>query len=615
MDWLDRHERFINWAWLLGWGLASSIWCLTAAQQLGATFDEPLYITRGLEGWRAFSHQGLMRKGTMPLAIDVQTLPLYLYERITGTTFDPNADMEQILPAARAGTLFFWWLMLFYGFRSGRQIGGVWGGRLAVAFLASEPTLLAHAGLATTDIAAAACLLAFAFHFQQGRRTTPLSPVLGGEGLIRCGWLKRVGVPGLWFGLALLAKASALAFGPLCVVAIEGTRRLRFSQIGLAAAPFALFPRPALRRDALQIGLLGLAVTFIYCGSDWQAEPSFRRWAQQMADDPSQLDPASQWVHVRLQSWNNLVDEPGAGERGLIWLSEHLRIFSNAGEGIIRQIAHNSRGHDGSFLLGEARPKGAFWYYFPLALTIKLSLPLLLLLPLLACLRLRVLGNWALVAALFLLLFSLTARIQIGIRLILPLVVLAIVGLAGSAACLQRALSVVRKQPAPRWLQYTGFPGILVFGVIWTSVSAVWVWPQGLCYTNEIWGDTEKGYKYLSDSNYDWGQGLKELAAWQKEHDNAKVDVWYFGSDPLVDKLPIHHMPLHVLPIAKPEDVFPLVDGDYVAVSTTLLYGMAADTPAHRMASEFFLRHRPAYRTTTFLIYDFTERKSAASYQ
>jgi hypothetical protein len=589
MDWLQRHERFINWAWLLAWGLVSSIWCLTAAQQLSATFDEPLYVTRGLEGWRNFSHQGLMKKGTMPLAVDVQTLPLYLYERFTGTTFDPNVDMEQVLPVARAGTLFFWWLLLIYGFRAGRQIGGVWGGRLAVAFLASEPTLLAHAGLATTDIAAAACLLAFAFHYQKGRRG---------------GWLQLVGVPGLWFAMALLAKASALAFAPLCMLAIEWTRRLHWRASNERAA------RQTFRRDALQIGLIGLFLTFVYCGSDWQAESSFSRWAQRMAEEPSQLDQASQWVHARLQSWNNLIDEPGAGERGLIWLADHLRIFSNAGEGIIRQIAHNSRGHDGTYLMGEARPKASFWYYFPVALAIKLSLPLLFLIPVIIGLRPRDLLNWAFVSAMALLLFSLTARIQIGIRLILPVVVLAIVGVAGAAAEVQRALTAGGKSRFSSRLRAFGLPALITLGVLWTSISAVFVWPEGLCYTNEAWGDTEQGYLYLSDSNYDWGQGLKELAAWQKEHNDAKLDVWYFGADPTLDRLPMRHLPLHIWPITKPEDVLPIVQGNYVAVSTTLLYGMVADSPAHRAAQAFYLSHQPASRTSTFLIYDFRETAS-----
>jgi hypothetical protein len=205
-----------------------------------------------------------------------------------------------------------------------------------------------------------------------------------------------------------------------------------------------------------------------------------------------------------------------------------------------------------------------------------------------------------------LLLFSLTARIQIGIRLILPVVVLAIVGLAGAAAELRRALALSGKSGSVSpWPHTVGYPSLIAMGVLWTAISAVWVWPEGLCYTNEAWGDTDQGYLYLSDSNYDWGQGLKELAEWQREHSDAKLDVWYFGADPALERLPMRHVPLHIWPITKPEDVLPVVQGNYVAVSTTLLYGMVADSPAHRAAQEFFLKHQPASRTTTFLIFDF----------
>ena len=119
--------------WLLICGIASSAWCLSAGQQLGATFDEPIYVTRGLEAWRTGSHAGLLHLGTMPLPVDVQTLPLLLWERWRGLPFDPAADLEQILPVARAGTLVFWWLLLLYGMLAGRTLAGPWAGRLAVA--------------------------------------------------------------------------------------------------------------------------------------------------------------------------------------------------------------------------------------------------------------------------------------------------------------------------------------------------------------------------------------------------------------------------------------------------------------------------------------------------
>src|SRR5436309_15324112 len=103
-----------DWGWFLAFAVGSSVWCVTAAAQLGATFDEPVYVERGLKGWREGSHSGLLRMGTMPLPTDLDTLPLYLWERWHGVTFDPVRDLPQLLPWARACTLVFWWLLLCY---------------------------------------------------------------------------------------------------------------------------------------------------------------------------------------------------------------------------------------------------------------------------------------------------------------------------------------------------------------------------------------------------------------------------------------------------------------------------------------------------------------------
>ena len=84
----------------------------------------------------------------------------------------------------------------------------------------------------------------------------------------------------------------------------------------------------------------------------------------------------------------------------------------------------------------------------------------------------------------------------------------------------------------------------------------------------------------------------------------AALDVWYFGTDPALQHLPFRSVPLHILPIERPDDVPALVPGRYLAVSTTLLYGMATDTEANRHAAAFLRGCRPVARTMTFLIYD-----------
>src|SRR5262249_12823680 len=120
----------------------------------------------------------------------------------------------------------------------------------------------------------------------------------------------------------------------------------------------------------------------------------------------------------------------GRTHDAMCWTSDHLRIFTNAGEGIVRQIKHNIRGH-GTYLVGVVADR-ALWYYFPVLLTIKLSLPLLLCPLVVVILRPRALVSYVGVIALALLVFSFNCRVQIGIRLVLPLVAFLIVAAAAS---------------------------------------------------------------------------------------------------------------------------------------------------------------------------------------
>jgi hypothetical protein len=121
------------------------------------------------------------------------------------------------------------------------------------------------------------------------------------------------------------------------------------------------------------------------------------------------------------------------------------------------------------------------------------------------------------------------------------------------------------------------------------------------------WGGTANGYRLLSDSNYDWGQGLPDLRKWQQAHNEAQLEVWYFGSDPSVNVPPLRALPLH-----RPAnvDLVEAVSGKVIAVSTTLLYGAyTQDSVPASQAAAFFRNLRPIDRTTTFLIYDFRDGK------
>ncbi|MFN4258714.1 MAG: glycosyltransferase family 39 protein [Gemmataceae bacterium] len=555
-----------DWLWLFACAALSSWWCVTAAGELSATFDEPLYLQRGLNSWRTGSHDGLLRLGTMPLPIDVQTLPLYAWERWHQVQLDAVADLNDLLPWARMGNLVFWWLLLYFGWRIGWSLGGAWGGRGAAALLAVEPNLVAHAALATTDIALTACLLGLLYTFRAGREK---------------GWGLRVGWPALWFGAAVLAKASGMIFGPLCLVVVELERRLRQDNLDAAIqrrGPIVvlkqaarLLSQRAFWSDLVPIGAIGMALVVLYCGSDWQAEPSFVKWANGLSNGPLR--------------------------QIMVPVAEKGRIFNNAGVALVKQIRHNLRGH-GVFLLGEAHPR-ALWYYFPVLLTIKLSLLVLFLPVLVAGLRPAALTNWACLGAGVLLVFSLNCRVQIGIRLVFPLVALAIVGLAGGIGQLCQEATPFRR----RWLVVGGGSGVAA-----TGLTLLQLWPHGLCHVNPLWGGPSAGFRLVSDSNYDWGQGLTELRRWQEEQRLPPLDVWYFGASEVLPHYPFRHLPLHLPEGHAPQQIPQRLRGRLVAVSTSALYGhILRDNPWHRQAAEFLRDCTPVARTATFLIYDFRD--------
>jgi len=116
---------------------------------------------------------------------------------------------------------------------------------------------------------------------------------------------------------------------------------------------------------------------------------------------------------------------------------------------------------------------------------------------------------------------SMTGNLNIGIRHILPtfpfmyiLVSLGIKNWIGS----------IKKLPLRKMA--ISFISILLGFYILSSIAT---YPYYLSYFNEIAGGTKDGYKYVTDSNYDWGQDLKRLKKWTDENNIEKIKTDYFG--------------------------------------------------------------------------------------
>ena len=89
-----------------------------------------------------------------------------------------------------------------------------------------------------------------------------------------------------------------------------------------------------------------------------------------------------------------------------------------------------------------------------------------------------------------------------------------------------------------------------------------------LSYFNELAGSSKTGYKFVVDSNYDWGQDLKRLTRFVEENKIEKIYVDYFGGGDVSYYLGEKYLPWSG---TNPPEQFP--KGNYLAVSATFLQG------------------------------------------
>jgi hypothetical protein len=73
---------------------------------------------------------------------------------------------------------------------------------------------------------------------------------------------------------------------------------------------------------------------------------------------------------------------------------------------------------------------------------------------------------------------------------------------------------------------------VIILLAIWYIVSSVLIFPNYLAYFNEFVGP-ENGYKYVADSNIDWGQDIKRTYLWLSENNINEIKYSVEGSMPV----------------------------------------------------------------------------------
>jgi hypothetical protein len=421
---------------------------ISTYSELSLTTDEPFHFACAIE--YLGKHSFVQDLENPPVARAAQALGPYL---LLGARPVERSDawQEAVAIIALSGnyhrTVFLLRLGTLPFFLLACVVVGCWSGRafgkpvavIAVGLFTLLPTTLADAGLHTTDMALGASVGA-AF----------LATILWAE---KPTWLRAL-LLGACTALAVLSKFSALGYVPLAAV--------------LALACYWFVRRPGwqelrqLTRQHAGTFLLAAATTMLLV---WAAY-LFSFGAVRLVHDKIFILPAPEFF------------------AGLRVVREHVR-----------------RGHS-AFLLGETGRYG-WWYYYPIALLVKLPIAFLIMsaMGVYVCLRERARPAYLLPLAfcVAILLPAMTGPIDIGLRHIEPIYV----GLSIIAA-----LGLVQLLQAIRTNLIAGLTAAAL--VAWMIVSVAVHHPDYLAYFNGFAGRHPENV--LVDSNYDWGQELISLS-------------------------------------------------------------------------------------------------------
>ncbi len=469
-----------------------------------------------------------------------------------GTTILFSGDSYfETLGLARAGNLVFFVAALVIVWAWARHAFDD-GVALASAFCFSLlPVVLAHSGVATTDMAITATLAASVYAVTR--------------------WLERpsrarAALFGAALGLMLLSKMTALLFFPLCFVAVLVAR----FGVGRGGEPAPLWDLRRLLGHGLLAAAVGLVV--LWAGFGFSLNPLIPpEWRPHPAIDA--LVGESGRLHDLVY---------GLGAVPIYPLTEMVH-------GIAQATMHGAAGHKG-YILGQVFDHGV-WYYYPVALFFKTPIPWLLLVFVGLCVTahlIRAERNWQkavpLFCALAIMLAMLPSTVNIGLRHVLPVFpFLAIVAGCGAAMLLRSRVG----GPAGK--------AVAVVLLAWTVASSTLAHPNYLAYFNLLAGANPE--EILVDSDLDWGQDLERLRHEVVARGIERLAMRVHGPEYLIFKAPKGQN----RPFA---EIMPLVPNaettGWVAVSLTRLKlepegfeWLAAHEPVARIGSSVLLYNIP----------------------
>jgi 4-amino-4-deoxy-L-arabinose transferase-like glycosyltransferase len=439
---------------------------LCSIRQNFLTIDEPYHVMAGISYWQTgnFSEYRV----NPPLTKMLMALPVMAAMPGAGYMDLPHhitshwrqfslSRLPGIVWSICGGLVIFFW---------GRDLYGEAAGYLGMVLWCFDPNILAHASVATPDVPATVASVAATYAFWKYLKAPSW----------RKAWLA-----GILLGLAELTKFTLLilyAIWPALYI-------LRFPGRANRPSPGALTLQGLLILW-LSLGIINLGYMFRGTGlflSDYVPR------SRALAD-------TNHWI----RDW--------VGDLPVPLPSDYVR-------GIDDQRVHFEMGLP-SYLAGEWRDSGGWWYYYLYASVVKIPLGTLGLLAWALVLSLTGTsgrGSWRddavvwLPAAIMLMFVSSQTGFSHHFRYVLPMLPFLFIGISRLGGYFQRR---------SRW-------AVVALALLsWTVGSSLAITPHWLSYFNELAGGPENGHRHLVDSNIDWGQDLFALKQWIDKHPDAR---------------------------------------------------------------------------------------------
>ena len=270
--------------------------------------------------------------------------------------------------------------------------------------------------------------------------------------------------------------------------------------------------------------------------------------------------------------------------------------FSPWLHGLEKFLTHAQDGHP-AFFLGEYSSQG-WWNYFLVAFLFKTPIGSLLLIA--ASLIFYRAGNplrrreviLLLLPVMVVFLATTQAKVNIGLRHVLPVYPFLFVIASRLATIHFRG----------RWLM----PILVGIPLVSTAISSLRIAPHQLAYFNEFVGGPDQGYRYLSDSNIDWGQDLRGVKAYMEKENLPIIYLSYFGTaPPSYYGIRYQYVPGGWPWESPPADKVPAgASRKILAISVSSLQDIS--TPYHPLFRWLWVRHPVAKIGYSIFLYDLT---------